>query len=127
MPARAGRDALSWTSAQGLVLLCHKSSQTELMPLHPLTGAESAVKVPCMTTSEGSEPRIVAVQRAQAAAELTQLAKRVRRTELRLEGIRHEQARWLRIGATAGLSLAELAALSGVSRQAVQQRLGGRV
>lgn len=62
-------------------------------------------------------------QRAQACLELVVQAKRVRRAEKQLQAVRDEQTKWLRIGARAGLSLAELAAASGVSRQAVQQRV----
>lgn len=66
-----------------------------------------------------------AARRSQAGQKLAEAAKRVRRAEKQLQAVRDEQTKWLKSGSAAGLSLAQLAAASGVSRQAVQQRVKG--
>lgn len=63
-------------------------------------------------------------QRFHAVGGLKDMAARVRFQERKLQRIRDEQTALLVVGRQAGLTWDDLAAASGVTRQAVQQRVG---
>lgn len=83
-------------------------TQDSMLP--PLSDAERAAK-------------LAEFRRAQVSVQLVEHSKRVRRAESKLQALRDEHSQLLAAGRRAGLSWDDLGTASGITRQAVQQRV----